>query len=128
VEDETGRIQAGMALAEQYRIVEMQVENLPMVMRLLNRVVKLVPPDGSLRQLSVHKAWFASEQVQAAQYLWETLRWEWRERGNTLTFRYDPHSPLKNIFKTPPWIPESSFTFAIDGPVPVSEERHIASG
>jgi hypothetical protein len=127
-EDNAGNLLAGMAIAEEYRIAEMQVEHLSMILQLLNKVVKLIPPDGAMRQLSTSKAWFAPGQLQAAKYLWETMRWQWRDRGNTLTFSYDPRGPLNDLYKTPPWIPQTSFTYAVSGPIPMSEGRMISAG
>lgn len=124
-EDRVGNLLAGIAIVEEYRIVEMQLEHLPVALQMLNKAVRLVPQNGKMRQLSATKTWYAPGHLQAAKYLWETVRWEWRERGDTLTFSYDPRSPLKNLFKTPLWIPQTSFICAISGPVPMSENRLI---
>ena len=125
VSNTAGNLLAGLALVEQHRLVEMRVDQMPVAIRLLNKLVKLVPPDGKLRQLSAAKIWFAPEHVEAARFLWETVRWEWRERANTLTFVYDPRSPLKEVFKKPFWMPQARFTLAVNGPVPMQEERLI---
>ena len=127
-EDNTGHLLAGIAVVEEYRIAEMQVEHLPMILQLINKVVKLIPQDGTMRQLSVPKMWYAPGQLQTAKHLWETVRWQWRDRGSTLTFRYDPKSPLKDIFKTPLWIPQTSFTYAVSGPTSMSDDRLISAG
>ena len=126
--NQAGSILAGLAISEQYRISEMEVQHLPAAMRLLNRLVRFVPADGRLRQISAHKVWFAHGQLRAARYLWDSMRWQWRERGNTVTFRYDPRSPLKDVFRSPLWMPEGSFTFALSAPEPMSEDRLIAVG
>jgi len=123
--DTEGNQLAGLGLVEQHRLVEMRVDQMPGAIRLLNKLVKLVPADGRLRQLSVVKFWFAPNQVEAARSLWETLRWEWRERANTLTYVLDSRSPLKGVFKAPFWMPQARFTLAVNGPVPMSKERLI---
>jgi GNAT superfamily N-acetyltransferase len=127
-EDNTGRLLAGIAIVEEYRITEMQVEHLPILLQLINKIVKLVPQDGRMRQLTAQKTWYAPGQLQAAKHLWETMQWQWREQGNTLTFSYDPRSPLKDIFKTPLWIPQTGFAYAVSGPIPMSEDRLIFAG
>jgi GNAT superfamily N-acetyltransferase len=116
-----GRILAGAAVTEQYRTVEMQVHHIPTPMRWLNKLVKLVPPDGTLKQLSVDKIWFEPGQLKAAQFLWETIRWEWREKANTLTVFFDPRSPVATVFKIPAWLPKGQLVMAIRGPVPMNE-------
>lgn len=127
-EDGNGRLIAGMAIVEEYRVVEMQVEHLPLALQLLNKAVKLVPEDGRMRQLSVSKLWYAPGHLETAKHLWETMRWQWRDRASTVTFAYDPRSSLKEIFKTPLWIPQTSFTHAIRAPTLMSEERLISAG
>jgi GNAT superfamily N-acetyltransferase len=127
-EDAAGRLLAGVGVVEEYRIAEMQVEHLPMILRLLNKVVKLVPEDGAMRQLSASKMWYAPGQLETAKHLWETVRWQWRDQGSTITFGYDPKSTLKEIFKTPLWIPQTSFTYAVSGPTPMREDSLISTG
>lgn len=117
-ENAAGEIVAGMAVVEDHRMAEMQVQHLSLPLRLINKVVRLVPPDGRLKQLAVMKGWFVPGNLNALQFLWETIRWEWRDRGNTVTFSYDPRSPFKAIFKTPPWIPQTSFSYALSEPTP----------
>jgi GNAT superfamily N-acetyltransferase len=123
--DAAGEILAGAAVTEQYRIVEMQVHHMPVTMRWLNKVVKLVPPDGTLKQLSLNKIWFRTGELKAAQFLWETIRWEWREKANTLTVYFDPRSPVASVFKIPAWMPKGQLVMAIRGPVPISEDALV---
>lgn len=125
VSDRAGNLLAGLGLVEQHRLVEMRVDQMPATISLLNKLVKLVPADGKLRQLSASKIWFAPDQTEAARFLWETVRWEWRDRANTLTFVYDPRSPLKDVFSIPFWMPRPSLSLAVTGPVPIQEERLI---
>jgi hypothetical protein len=103
----------------------MQVKQMPAAMRLINKLVNFVPPDGSLKQLGTSKIWFASGQLKAAQYLWEMVRWEWRAKASTITFFYDARSPIVDVFNRPFWMPTSSFTLAVDGPVLMQEEKLI---
>ncbi len=125
VSDRAGNLLAGLGLVEQHRLVEMRVEQMPVAISLLNKLIKLVPADGKLRQLSALKIWFAPSQAEAARFLWETVRWEWRDRANTLTFAYDPRSPLKDVFSIPFWMPQPRLSLAVNGPVPIQEERLI---
>ena len=128
VEDGRGTLLAGLAVVEEHRLTEMRVQHLPLSLRLLNKFVKLVPPDGRLRQLSASRIWFKPDQLLAARYLWESVRWLWRERGNTLTFAYDTRSPLSAIFRPPFWMPHTTFTYAVQGPVAVTPERLLFTG
>jgi GNAT superfamily N-acetyltransferase len=126
-EDNAGHLLAGIAVVEECRIADLQVEHLPMILQLLNKVVKLVPQDGTMRQLAVSKMWYAPGELETARHLWETVRWQWRDRGSTITFAYDPKSTFKEIFKTPLWIPQTSFTYAVSGPTPMREDSLIST-
>jgi GNAT superfamily N-acetyltransferase len=123
--DPAGRLLAGLAVIEQHRLAEMHVQHVPLVMQLLNRVVKLVPADGVLRQLAATKIWFAPNQVQAARFLWETIRWEWHQQANALIIFFDPNSPLREVFAIPFWMPRTGLTLAVAGPEPASEKRLV---
>lgn len=123
--NQAGDILAGMAVTEQYRAVEMEVKKLPASLRLLNKVLKLVPPDGALKQLAISKAWFAPNQLQAAQYLWETIRWQWCNKASTMTIYFDSRSPLREVFKLPVWMPKSSLTLAVSSSILMQEARLI---
>ena len=99
---------AGLAVAEQARIVTMCVQNMPAAARLLNRVVNMVPPDGILRQLSVNKIWYAPDQLPAARYLWEFLRWQLRDSGSHLLCSHDPRGPVAEVINPPFWLPKGT--------------------
>lgn len=126
--DAAGRILAGMGLVESHRVMELQVKQMPWPLRMLNRMVRLVPPDGRMRQLMATKAWFAPGRLAEAQYLWETLRWQWRERGATLAFSYDERSPLAQVFRTPVWMPKTGFVLLVDAPAAPSESTLCFAG
>jgi GNAT superfamily N-acetyltransferase len=125
--NQAGDILAGAAVTEQYRTMEMEVKRLPGSLRLLNKVLKLIPPDGALKQLAISKVWFASDQLQAAQYLWETLRWQWRKKASTMTIYFDSRSPLAKVFRVPFWMPKSSLTLAVSSPILMQEAKLIYS-
>ena len=99
---------AGLAIAEQFRIVTMHVQNMPAPVRLLNKLVKMVPTDGILRQLSVSKLWYAPSQLRAAKFLWESMRWQLRDVGAHLLHSYDSRSPVVKIISPPFWMPKGA--------------------
>lgn len=123
--NQAGDILAGLAVSEQYRAIEMQVKQIPAAMRLLNKLVKFVPPDGALKQLAASKIWFAPGQLKAAQQLWETIRWEWHTKASTVTFFFDSRSPVADVFTIPFWMPKGVFVLAVNGPVLMQDEKLI---
>jgi len=106
--DSEDNILAGLAVAEQFRVVTMHVQNMPAPVRLLNQLVKMVPSDGILRQLSISKIWYAPEQLATAQFLWESMRWQLRDVGSHLLHSYDSRSHVAKIISPPFWMPKGA--------------------
>lgn len=108
-------IVAGLMLSQQHRLMAMQVERLPNAIRVLNKLVKMVPPDDILRQMAVSKIWHQPSHQQAAQMLWQIVRWKSRNWGSHLTCFYDPQSDIPQILQTPKWLPKASFAVLAQG-------------
>ena len=108
-------IVAGLTLSQQHRLMVMQVERLPKAIYALNKLVKMVPPDNTLRQMSISKIWHRPDSQHAARLLWQTVRWQSRSWGSHLTCFYDPQSSIPQILQTPKWLPKASFTILAQG-------------
>lgn len=106
------------------------VNNPPRVLRVLNKLVHLLPPDFTLRDVSVSGLWYESGQIKIAQFFWEMLRWECRDQGTILTAAFDSRDPALNAVTLKPWNqPRPKITLAIHGPTPLQRERLLfASG
>ncbi len=118
--DKPGNILAGMALIEGYRFRTFKVFHMPGIMRLLNKVIKLVPPNGLFLEAELDKIWHAPGQAAAARYLFRTLRWQWREKADALVVYIDPAGPLAKVFKPRPWTLKTEFNVVLEAPVPPS--------
>ena len=125
--DSQANILAGLVIKEQYRLVSMQITRMPAWANFINRFLSIVPPDGILKQLSIEKFWFTENRLEEARHLWETIRWEWRDRGSSFVYMFDPRSPISEALRLPRWMPKSSFTFAIGGSKKMSKERLVYS-
>lgn len=123
--NQEGDLLAGLALAEEYKAKEIRVMRPPKIMEWLNTILHLVPTDGKMQQIAVNKMWFALGQAKAAQFLWETIRWQWREHGQTLIIYYDPCSPLAKTLKIPFWIPTGKIILAIKSSEPTVKTKPI---
>jgi GNAT superfamily N-acetyltransferase len=123
--DRNGNILAGLSLTEQFKLVAMQIERMSVFARVLNRFLAVVPPDGSLRQVNVSRLWYAPGQLAAARYLWEMIRWEWRDRGSVLVCYFDPRGTLPEVLRLPVWMPTSKFILAVRGASANSKERLV---
>ena len=106
------------------------VNNPPKFLRLLNKLVHLLPPDFTLRDVSVSGLWYESGQIKIGQYFWEMLRWECRDQGTILATGFDARDPAMNVVTLKPWNqPRPKITIAIHGPTPIQRERLLfASG
>lgn len=128
--DANGNLLAGAQTWARGLMKSDTVTNLPMPLRILNKVVHLLPPDFTLRDISVSGLWYESRQIKIGQYLWEMLRWECRYRGTILTAAFDSRDPAMNVVTLKPWNqPRPKITIAIHGPAPIQRDRLMfASG
>lgn len=121
--DSAGNLLAGLALAELCRLRTSVITRMPGALRLLNRFLQVVPPGGVLKELGVSRVWHAPGQLEAARHLFETVRWEWRNRGTTLMLFADSRSPLMEVFRPRPWTMKTVAGIALRGPTACSEEK-----
>lgn len=125
VTDRSGRLLAGLGLREEGRLFSTVIGHLPARLRAANALLHVVPPDGRMRSLEVDKAWFAAGQLDAARYLWQVTRWEWRHAGTSLLLTHDPRSPVHAVPAAPPWLPTTNATVAVRSPRPMRPETVV---
>lgn len=114
--DGRGNIVAGVMLSERGKLMVEEFRNVPLPLRLMNTVMRLIPDDNRLRLLEAGFLWF--DQLPAAQYLWEHVRWDFRQQASSISAPHDPRSPLKDVFQIKPWhVPKVKLILAINGPV-----------
>lgn len=123
--DSAGQFLAGAKIIEQYRLVEMHVKKIPTYIRLLNKILHVVPANGIMKQLMVSSLWFSPGRLREAQYLWETIRWEWRDRASTIVSFYDSRSPVAHVVRLPAWMPRASMSLYVSRPELVSSDRLV---
>lgn len=123
--DPQGTLLAGIGLTMQTVYMDLHVVRVPTVLRVVNMIMKVVPADGIMRMVDVHKAWFREGQVEAGRQLWETVRYQSRTIGNTLTVGLDPRSPVSEMFAISGWAPRARLGVAVHAPVTLNPERLI---
>jgi GNAT superfamily N-acetyltransferase len=123
VTDNAGRLLAGLALAETFRLRTTVVTHMPPVLRFLNMFVHVVPSSGLLREVAVSRVWHAPGQAMAARYLFETMRWEWRDRATSLLLYSDVRSPLLKVYGLRPWTGNTIESIALHAPTPCTAAR-----
>jgi len=121
VTDRAGRLLAGLGLREEGRLQSLVVQHAPLAIRLANRLVRVIPPDGRLRNVVADKVWFAPGRLAEARHLWQSVRWEWRGRGSTLLTTHDPRGPVHAMVHAPRWFPATTATVQVRTTRPVRE-------
>jgi ribosomal protein S18 acetylase RimI-like enzyme len=119
----SGRLLAGVGVHEEPRLLSLHVDSLPALPRLANHLVRIVPPDKVMRNLPVQLIWFSPGQLEAARYLWQSVRWQWRDRGSSLVVTSDPRSVLRGVIQRPVWMPTTSVRLAVRSNRPLDPER-----
>src|SRR6185503_17822686 len=96
-QDAHGNLLAGAQTWARGLLKSDTVNDPPRPLRILNRVMHLLPPDFTLHDIAVNGLWYESGQLKIAQFLWEMLRWECRDRGTILTAAFDSRDPAINV-------------------------------
>jgi GNAT superfamily N-acetyltransferase len=123
---ENGDVVGGYDLFEGARLQIVIVEDAPASLRALNRIVRVLPSSGELRQASVSRLWFAPGREDVGRALWADARGAAADSGNALTTQYDARSPLAAVIPTRAWTPKTQVSVAVRSPVPLSED-HLLS-
>ncbi|KHL04187.1 hypothetical protein LK10_06430 [Sinomonas humi] len=122
----SGAILAGLAVREEGLLRTMEVVRMPAAIRLANSVLRVVPKDRMLRNLSVEHFWFLPGQREAATALWQDTRWSFRERASNMLITLDPRSPVLPVLDVKAWTPKTSITTAVRADLPPREDRLVA--
>jgi GNAT superfamily N-acetyltransferase len=116
VTDARGDLLAGIGSTEVRRFSVLRVERMPLSMRLLDAIVHVIPKGGSMEMVRLGKMWFRPGAEAAARHLFESVRWEARQRGNVVIASYDERGPLGRLVRPPRWLPRTSFSLALRAP------------
>jgi GNAT superfamily N-acetyltransferase len=100
-----GEVVAGLSVSDRTSLVRMRLTRAPWYVRLLGGWSGLLPASGVLKALTVRHVWFREGELEAGRYLWNSLRYELRERGTCLGIAYDPRDRLADLFQVPFWLP-----------------------
>lgn len=104
------------------------INNPPPPLRILNKVLHLLPPDFTVRDVAVNGLWYETGQLKVAQFMWEMLRWECRDLGTTLAASFDSLDPAINVVTLKPWHqPRLKTTIAIHAPTAIKRDQLLFS-
>lgn len=123
--DRSGKILAGLGLTEYGRLRVLVTKHIPPLINFMNRFLKVVPEDGVMKELGISRMWFAEGHLKAAQYLFETIRWEWRDKGTSIMSFSDVSSPVVDVYSVRPWTIKSVGGIALRAPTNMPEDHLV---
>lgn len=109
--DSHGRVLAALALQDDTVVLDLAVTRMPRSVALANRFVGVVGVDGTMRTAQARLA--VARTPQAGRYLWQQVRWNWRERVTSIVTTVDPASPEHEMLAAPRWLPATAMTLAV---------------
>ena len=126
--DSQGNLLAGAQTWARGLLKSDTINHPPPPLRILNRVLHLLPSDFTVRDVAVSGIWHEAGQLKVAQYLWEMLRWECRGQGTTLAASFDSRDPAMNVVTLKPWHqPRPKITIAIHAPTAINRDQLLFS-
>jgi GNAT superfamily N-acetyltransferase len=121
---EDGRLVGGYQLQEGGRLASLVFEHVPINIRALNLLLRVIPSDGELRSNALSRVWFANDHV--AQDLWRHACSLSTATGNAIGTQFDTRGPLRKVFPLRPWTPKGEISVAVRSPVRLDEERLLS--
>ncbi|HBZ00078.1 MAG TPA: hypothetical protein DEO84_02035 [candidate division Zixibacteria bacterium] len=118
-------IVAGLVLTETYKLRYMQIVKAPFIARMANRVLHVVPSDNIMREINLSHIWFVPSQINAARYLLETIRWEWRDKASSFIIWIDPICPFIELFNLRPWTLKTETSIVLHSKIKMSEDKPV---
>lgn len=122
--DRQGNLLAGAQTWARGLLKADTVNHLPASLQMMNKLLHLFPADLTIRDINVGGLWHEAGHMDIAKYLWESIRWECRDQGTTITAGFDARDPLRQAPALKPWHqPRPQITLAIHGPSPIDRSK-----
>jgi predicted N-acetyltransferase YhbS len=122
--DKNGNLLAGAQIWARGMLKSDTINHPSAPLRAMNSILHLLPPDFTIRDIAVNGLWYEPGQLDAARFLWESIRWECGDQGTTITAGFDPRDPARLAITLHPWHqPRPQITLAIHGPEPMDRSR-----
>jgi GNAT superfamily N-acetyltransferase len=120
------RVVGGAMVTERFTLMEDHLEHVPLPLRIVGRLTRMLPAGAVIRSVEVSLAWHASDRLDAAAALWETIRYEWHDRCTNVVAIVDPRTTLAHVFvpaRGPG--PRPELLVPIRSPVTIDADRPI---
>jgi predicted N-acetyltransferase YhbS len=121
-----GSIVGGAGVGERFKLMTDHIDRIPLPLAVLGRIAGLIPPDRTIRSVELFLAWHAPGRVDAARQIWDTIRYEWRDRVTSVVGLADPRSTLIEAFAVGLMPgPRVELVVPVRSPVPIEAERLV---
>lgn len=99
----------------------------PPPLRLANMFLRLLPPDGILRDVQLRGLWFTHGQETSLQHLLHTVRYLYHDKASMIGLIFDQRSPLQALIKRSRFLPIPQIIVSVKGPTPLDSDRLICT-
>lgn len=124
--DTSGNLMAGAQTWARGMLKSDTFNNPPAPMRVMNKVLHILPPDFTIRDISVSGLWYEPGKFSVARHLWEMMRWLCRDQGTTLVAGFDARDKTARVVNAKPWHqPRPKITFALHAPIEIDRKKLI---
>jgi GNAT superfamily N-acetyltransferase len=123
ITDRAGSMLGGIAISENYRLRTTIITRLPPLLRFFNRLFKLIPPNGEVREAGLSRFWHVPGGEAAARHLLGAVRWEWHEKATSMLLSLDVRNPLMQFLGFQDRYGREITGLAVKAPAPCSEGR-----
>lgn len=123
---QSGQVVGGFEFIDSARLQTLIFEHLPLPMRALNLILRVIPRDRELRANGLSRTWYLPDREDVARALWGHARSLAAETGNAIGTQFDRRGPLSKVLPVRPWTPKAALTVAVRSPVRLSEDRLLA--
>ena len=89
---------AGAAIMERFKLMTDHIDSVPLPIAILGRITGLLPADRIIRSVEIGLAWHAPGRSMLRGPVWDAIRFEWRDRANTVVGLADPRGSLIEAF------------------------------
>ncbi|MDH5506635.1 MAG: GNAT family N-acetyltransferase [Anaerolineae bacterium] len=125
VTDKEDNILAGLGLADMSRLRTISITNVPPFMKILDKFLHVFPESDKIVEILLSRFWFTPGHQRAAKYLFETVRWQWKDNATTLLAFYDKRNPIADVYALRPWHPSSQSSLALQSLTQMPSDRLV---
>jgi hypothetical protein len=119
-----GTLVAGAGITERFKLMADHIDAMPLPIAILGRITGFLPADRIIRSVEVGLTWHSPGRVDAARVLWDSIRFEWRDRANTVVGLADPRGSLIEAFHVGrSFVPRIELMAPVQSPVRLDPDR-----